>query len=936
MLVSIVLVSNRPDNLRELFRNIEDTVDDPGQVEVVVKIDEGDEPTIRCLREETAARRFRIVTLIGPPPASHFHLWSSLNDLHRLVDADAYFVCNLNDEVRFLSKGWDSVLQKHVGLFPDHIFRLRTSRWKLRTYTDLWECWYAPENYGFHTKRWIDIQGGWNACHVSDSFQQCVAYYLALGTYPNPDQCFRDVPIWGIEMGGQEAAEGLDEARLQARNLGNDRAWYRIMSPEMQTEIFRRARLLQMHIWLAEHGIAPVSLRDDPRGRLLSAHGPDGAPIIAFSYQVPEWRIRLETVVERLKGGGFHHHHRLARVNDVRFFRGAARRIDRARLFHTTRFPTPWAERVARWRRMLEPAEWRFGREPDDAGTPHAQGAPPPSRPLISFHLASKFPSKLDALFDNIELTAEDPSRIEVFVKIDEEDTETAAYLRQAVPRRSFALRYIVTPRGEGYFDLWKGYNEIIRLCAPDARFVSLINDELYFRTMGWDRILERYADLFPDGIFRLRVSAYKLRNYSDYWECGFAPDAYAIYTKRWFDVSGDWNACNTPDAFQQTVAFRLWEAAAKRPDAAFFSRDVPVWDIELGGEEPYRGLGPSELAARVRRARKDWRILTSPAIQQEASHRAHRLLNHMVAARDGIEGFSVVSDRRRRQVRVVDAAGTVRHRTRYALDPLRIRLTNLLRAPFFDYYCGGNLSVLAFIHEHARRRVEQELSTAAGWRERLRIRVRHHATAALRGLFLEWHRRTGRYSPDDTPPLPGHSGSAVSSDFDGILGERKREAHSRAVASNWADKAPPSHLIDGTLEPWGSQETMEDTFVFLVRPKPVKIRAVEIVLFSPGGRAHLSDVSVIGGVCDGGNGLRAWRVLPARIGNAGAYGERLTIPPGEDTQVVRLEIDYTLPELPTFDSYGLACFSASRGDRRNHLPEGYGIYIRAMSLSTG
>ena len=76
------------------------------------------------------------------------------------------------------------------------------SRFKLRNYFDVWECWYAPENFGFHTKRWIDLQGDWNACHVSDSFQQCVAFYLALGSYPGAFQIQRDVPISGMRGGG--------------------------------------------------------------------------------------------------------------------------------------------------------------------------------------------------------------------------------------------------------------------------------------------------------------------------------------------------------------------------------------------------------------------------------------------------------------------------------------------------------------------------------------------------------------------------------------------------------------------------------------------------------------------------------------------------------------------------------------------------------------
>lgn len=339
VLVSLILVSNRPGNIGGLFDSIEKTATDPARIEVIVKIDDGDRAMAKLMERETKRRKFRLKVLTSPPPESHFTLWKSLNDLHRMCDAGAYFVANLNDEVRFASPGWDGILDAHVGLYPDHIYRLRCSRFRLRNYFDVWECWYAPENFGFHTKRWIDIQGDWNACHVSDSFQQMVAYYLALGSYPSAFQLDRDVPVAGIAMEGQEAAEGLTPDQECAREKGNDRAWYVIMSPKMQTEICRRARLLQAHIWLAAEGHRRFTIRDFPQRRRIEVMGPNGQCLIVYSYHVDEERIARDLAAERARGELFHYRHDINFINETANFLGPVDGEHKGHIHHTSRPP---------------------------------------------------------------------------------------------------------------------------------------------------------------------------------------------------------------------------------------------------------------------------------------------------------------------------------------------------------------------------------------------------------------------------------------------------------------------------------------------------------------------------------------------------------------------------------------------------------------------
>ena len=235
---------------------------------------------------------------------------------------------------------------------------------------------------------------------------------------------------------------------------------------------------------------------------------------------------------------------------------------------------------------------------------------------LASFHLASNNPLNLLNLMKNIENTAAAPESIEILVKVDQEDHAMIRFLSREKQKWKVNFKHIITPRLEGYSSLWLAYNELLPLCDDDVYFVSLITDEFRFLEYGWDTKLRKYIDFFPDGIFRLRISQFKLHNYFNYWECGYAPDSYAFHTKKWFDVSGDWNACNTPDAFQQLVMFYLYKSTLPSPRNVQHSRDIPIWDIKISGETPYLGLSEEQLKERVRRAKIDWRIFISPAIK--------------------------------------------------------------------------------------------------------------------------------------------------------------------------------------------------------------------------------------------------------------------------------------------------------------------------------
>ena len=308
---------------------------------------------------------------------------------------------------------------------------------------------------------------------------------------------------------------------------------------------------------------------------------------------------------------------------------------------------------------------------------------------LISFNLASNRPENFKSLLDNLETTAADPTCLEVLVKIDLGDTAMERLVAEESQRRPFAVKWLATPRARGYFDLWKAINALHGLCDADAYFVANINDEIRFKTRHWDVTLARYRGFFPDDIFRLCTSVSKFRNYADFWECGYAPENYPIATKRWIDIQGDWNPCHGPDAFQQFVSFYL--SGATWPAKEQYKRDVPIWDIEIGGEGIYLGMSEEDMWLRVQRGWRTWWRITSPAMQREASRRAHSLLAHIQARELGLVNYQLVEHRWRRQILLVNGeTGRAVRRLRYGVPGLRIALTNLWRRPTKYRQCGG------------------------------------------------------------------------------------------------------------------------------------------------------------------------------------------------------------------------------------------------------
>lgn len=130
-------------------------------------------------------------------------------------------------------------------------------------------------------------------------------------------------------------------------------------------------------------------------------------------------------------------------------------------------------------------------------------------RPLISVIVPTRGRTHLLAsMLLSLMSTAEDQANVEVIMRVDFDDDESIAYLRTS----PFPFPFIVGPRYKGYATLGMFINEAARMSRGDL--VLVINDDVEFRTRGWDARLLAHAALYPDGIFNIGVEVENADNF--------------------------------------------------------------------------------------------------------------------------------------------------------------------------------------------------------------------------------------------------------------------------------------------------------------------------------------------------------------------------------------------------------------------------------------
>ena len=83
---------------------------------------------------------------------------------------------------------------------------------------------------------------------------------------------------------------------------------------------------------------------------------------------------------------------------------------------------------------------------------------------LISFIMFSRNLNVIKGFLDNIEATVKNPDRVEVLIKLDEDQPEAKLFIEDQVTKKSFVIKYIITPRLNGLTSLWLASNELFLL----------------------------------------------------------------------------------------------------------------------------------------------------------------------------------------------------------------------------------------------------------------------------------------------------------------------------------------------------------------------------------------------------------------------------------------------------------------------------------------
>lgn len=328
---------------------------------------------------------------------------------------------------------------------------------------------------------------------------------------------------------------------------------------------------------------------------------------------------------------------------------------------------------------------------------------------LLSIQLNTNRPDAIKEFVNNVENTSYNPSDIEILVNIDTDDIacKNAIELLQVTTKTK--LRFIQTDIIKSYKDLWKPLNVLLQHTDPSVYFITNFSDEFRFKTQGWDEVLKKYINYYEDDIFRIRLSRYRYRNYVDFWECIYAPDSLAIYTKKWMDIVGTWCPCLGPDSWQQLVAFYL--ANARKFDHIQYDRDISEAFIAFEGEGASIGLTGFAARKRIKDNVDLWFETVSHEMQEKANYAAallqaniiiHKNSDNPKLSRNFISNrkpaifsnkepsqinFKNNPDKKRIEFFYED---TLIYKITYSLSKLKLFFINNLRKPNYGYYAGG------------------------------------------------------------------------------------------------------------------------------------------------------------------------------------------------------------------------------------------------------
>jgi hypothetical protein len=269
---------------------------------------------------------------------------------------------------------------------------------------------------------------------------------------------------------------------------------------------------------------------------------------------------------------------------------------------------------------------------------------------LISIITASIHKEKLCGLFDNLESTANNMDSFEVLVKVDDDHQEMIDYMETERRRRSFLIRYIATPKLDGYWSIYIALNDLLKIASDETYFVWIPNDEIRFATQNWDNIVHRYRGLFPDDVFYLRVSGNRHRKCS-LVDCCPSGEHLGFFTKNWLHLTEGFGR-GAADTGMELIYYYLKNKCGQ-------IRSVPIDDIEFVNLEKTvsagYGLSKKEWEQKLRRINAFYAKLLSIGSQENIYRLAQRLNAYIWAREKGLSYFQIRDDKSAKQILIKD-----------------------------------------------------------------------------------------------------------------------------------------------------------------------------------------------------------------------------------------------------------------------------------------
>lgn len=243
----------------------------------------------------------------------------------------------------------------------------------------------------------------------------------------------------------------------------------------------------------------------------------------------------------------------------------------------------------------------------------------------ISLHLNSNKPNNFYDLVESINNTISDINILEIIVHIDDGDEDMINVIKKINNKYPFLIKFIQTDLINSFSNAWKPLNHLLNQTSKSVDIIACISDDLRFFSDHWDKKLLSYDSKFKDKIYRLRCSKFKYQEYTDIWQCGYAPDSYAFYSKEWLNIVNEWCPCIGPDTYHECISYYMNKISKK------MNRNIIVEDIVFSGQKVSTGINLKSRLDRTRIYYKAFFILMSYDIQKKALNMSKKLIKKML-----------------------------------------------------------------------------------------------------------------------------------------------------------------------------------------------------------------------------------------------------------------------------------------------------------------